>query len=46
VTINTDNEFQTMEGFGGAFTDSATLNIKKLSEKSQDNLLRYNYIFY
>lgn len=30
-----------MHGFGGAFTDSAGINILSLSKGAQDNLLRY-----
>ncbi|XP_042883603.1 lysosomal acid glucosylceramidase-like [Penaeus japonicus] len=40
VRMNHNQEFQTMMGFGGAFTDSTGLNIVKLSEGAQDKVLR------
>lgn len=41
IKINSNDEFQIMEGFGAAFTDSAGKNIKNLSQKAQDNLMRF-----
>ena len=41
IKINSDKQYQSMEGFGGAFTDAACLNIKNLSQGAQDNLMRY-----
>ncbi|XP_034943014.1 lysosomal acid glucosylceramidase-like [Chelonus insularis] len=38
--INTTEKYQSIIGFGGAFTDSAGFNIKQLSEKTQEQLLR------
>lgn len=41
LTLNVDNsvQYQKILGFGGAFTDSAGINIKKLSEPVQEKLL-------
>ncbi|XP_053552504.1 lysosomal acid glucosylceramidase [Bombina bombina] len=38
-TLNDKKKFQTIKGFGGAVTDSASLNILSLSPGSQNNLL-------
>ncbi|XP_076620991.1 lysosomal acid glucosylceramidase-like [Colletes latitarsis] len=43
LTLDTTKRYQTIAGFGGAFTDSAGLNIKKLSKAAQDQLLRSYY---
>ena len=43
IFINAKKKYQSVIGFGGAFTDSAGLNVKKLSQASQDNLLRLNF---
>lgn len=32
IEVNTSARFQTMEGFGGAFTDSVSINLQKMSE--------------
>ncbi|XP_037793412.1 putative glucosylceramidase 3 [Penaeus monodon] len=40
VRMDHNKEFQTMMGFGGAFTDSAGLNIVKLSEAAQENVMK------
>ncbi|XP_046417973.1 lysosomal acid glucosylceramidase-like [Neodiprion fabricii] len=37
--IHSTNLYQTIQGFGGAFTDSAVMNIKSLSKDAQENLL-------
>jgi len=39
VNINRTKTFQTILGFGGAFTDAAGLNINKLSAEAQSNLI-------
>ncbi|XP_071867112.1 lysosomal acid glucosylceramidase-like isoform X1 [Bombus fervidus] len=41
--IDTSKKYQTILGFGGAFTDSAGMNIKNLSEATQDQLIRAYY---
>ncbi|XP_043259521.1 lysosomal acid glucosylceramidase-like isoform X2 [Colletes gigas] len=43
LTIDTSKRYQTIHGFGGAFTDSAGINIKKLSPATQDQLIRAYY---
>ncbi|XP_029032057.2 lysosomal acid glucosylceramidase-like [Osmia bicornis bicornis] len=43
LTIDTTEKYQTIYGFGGAFTDAAGINIKKLSEAAQDQLIRTYY---
>ncbi|CAL7949938.1 unnamed protein product [Xylocopa violacea] len=40
LKIDTTKRYQSILGFGGAFTDSAGINIKKLSKATQDQLLR------
>lgn len=40
LNIDTSKRYQTILGFGGAFTDSAGMNIKNLSEATQDQLIR------
>lgn len=40
VTINADLKYQKIFGFGGAFTDSAGININSLSGKSKEFLLK------
>ena len=39
LTVNPTEEYQRILGFGGAFTDSATMNILNVSSKVQENLL-------
>lgn len=39
-TLNSTARYQTMNGFGGAFTDSAGFNILNLTTPTQDNLLK------
>ncbi|KAL7297825.1 hypothetical protein TKK_0008858 [Trichogramma kaykai] len=39
IRINANKRYQSVEGFGGAFTDAAGINIKNLSAEAQDNLL-------
>lgn len=40
ITIDRSTTHQTILGFGGAFTDSAGINIKSLPESAQEKLLR------
>ncbi|XP_020285849.1 glucosylceramidase-like isoform X1 [Pseudomyrmex gracilis] len=40
IIINRRKNYQEILGFGGAVTDSACLNILKLTKKASDNLLR------
>lgn len=42
IIINRREKYQEILGFGGAVTDSACLNILKLTKKASDNLMRYN----
>ncbi|OXU31551.1 hypothetical protein TSAR_003526 [Trichomalopsis sarcophagae] len=39
VRIDSDKLYQSIQGFGGAFTDSAGINIKSLSPKTRENLI-------
>ena len=40
-TLFPDIKFQTILGWGGAFTDSAGINIASLDSQAQDLLIRY-----
>ncbi|KAE9553608.1 hypothetical protein FO519_003153 [Halicephalobus sp. NKZ332] len=40
AVFNDTNKYQTIIGFGGAFTDATGYNIEKLSSDAQDNLLQ------
>ena len=40
VTVNPDRTFQTIEGFGGAFTDAAAVTWQKLSARKREQVLR------
>lgn len=40
LTLNDVKRYQTVKGFGGAVTDSASLNILSLSSGTQENLLK------
>lgn len=40
ITIKSDEVFQSIVGFGGAFTDSTCINIFSLEEKLQNDLMR------
>jgi len=40
VMIDVNKTFQTIEGFGGAFTDAAAVTFAKLPEKSQEQFLK------
>ena len=39
IFVDRDNSFQTIEGFGGAFTDAAAINFAKLSPEKQQEFL-------
>lgn len=39
IRVNADVTYQKIIGFGGAFTDAASINIKKLSDDAQQKLL-------
>lgn len=41
LTVNSDEKYQKIEGFGGAMTDAAAINIRKLSKETQSKLLGY-----
>jgi len=41
ITVDSSVRYQTILGFGGAFTDSAVINIASLSSATQDRLLRW-----
>ena len=43
LTVDAKKQYQKILGFGGAFTDSAGINIKKLSTAAQDQLIRTYY---
>ncbi|XP_076179383.1 lysosomal acid glucosylceramidase-like [Ptiloglossa arizonensis] len=43
LNVDTAKKYQKIFGFGGAFTDSAGVNIKSLSQGAQDQLLRAYY---
>ena len=42
IILDPDKQFQTIEGFGGAFTDASAETFYKLPEKEQANIIR-NY---
>jgi glucosylceramidase len=39
IMIDLDKTFQTIEGFGGAFTDAAAINFGKMSQEKQEEFL-------
>lgn len=41
ITLHPNNKSQTISGFGGAFTDSAGINIMKMHEQSQNRILEW-----
>merc|ERR1719495_1050525 len=43
ITIDRNTQYQQIIGFGGAFTDAAGINIAKLSEEAQNNLIKSYY---
>lgn len=40
IVVNTSNTFQEILGYGGAFTDSAGINLNSLSEATRTQLLK------
>ena len=40
ITVNEDKKFQTITGFGGAFTESSAYLLNKLSKKNRDTILK------
>ena len=40
IMIDADKTFQTIEGFGGAFTDASAINFAKLSKEKQEEFLK------
>lgn len=42
ITINQMDVYQEIYGFGGAVTDSAAINIYKLTHETSEYLLGYN----
>jgi glucosylceramidase len=40
IMIDVDKTFQTIEGFGGAFTDAAAVTFGKLPQESQEKILK------
>jgi glucosylceramidase len=40
IMIDIDKTFQTIEGFGGAFTDASAIDFAKLSEENQEEFLK------
>lgn len=40
IMIDIDKTFQTIEGFGGAFTDASAINFAKLPEEKQEEFLK------
>nr|XP_031838819.1 lysosomal acid glucosylceramidase-like [Nomia melanderi] len=43
LILNSKKKYQTILGFGGAFTDSVGINLRKLSPATQDQLIRTYY---
>lgn len=43
LNIDTTKKYQTIIGFGGAFTDAAGINLSKLSPATRDQLIRAYY---
>jgi O-glycosyl hydrolase len=39
ITVNDSQKFQSIIGFGGAFTDAAGINLATLSPEAQQNLI-------
>lgn len=40
IVIDRSNQYQKIYGFGGAFTDATGINVKLLSQKTRENLLK------
>jgi glucosylceramidase len=43
IIIDVDKTFQTIEGFGGAFTDASAVTFSKLSKEVQEKILKANF---
>jgi glucosylceramidase len=43
IMIDVDRTFQTIEGFGGAFTDASAVTFSKLSKEAQEKILKANF---
>jgi glucosylceramidase len=43
IMIDVDKTFQTIEGFGGAFTDASAVTFSKLPKESQERILKANF---
>ena len=43
IMIDVDKTFQTIEGFGGAFTDASAVTFSKLPKESQEEILKANF---
>ena len=43
ISLDRDTKYQTILGFGGAFTDAAGINIAHLSNKTQETLVKAYY---
>lgn len=41
LVVDSSQKYQKIEGFGGAMTDAAALNIRTLSNQTQQQLLEY-----
>lgn len=41
IQIDVSKTYQTIEGFGGAFTDATGINVKALSEAAGEKLLKF-----
>lgn len=41
LTLDSNKKYQSIFGFGGAMTDAAAINIRSLSNKTQQKLLEY-----
>ena len=40
ITLNPEKKYQTITGFGGAFTESSAYLLNKLGQKNRDTILR------
>jgi len=41
LLVDRSRKYQTINGFGGAMTDAAALNLRTLSNNTQEQLLKY-----
>ena len=46
ITLNLKKKYQTITGFGGAFTESSAYLLNKLSQKNRDTILRAYFLIY